>query len=222
MTRTGQYGAVIAILIVCLAVTAFGAVGGQAVRSLPAPEADDTAVPPQLEAVEPALAHLVEAAGRYAADADAASRERLERVLARFAETRASVERLPAATTARQRAWLAEAVRALVPRIHVLAIEIADEATPEKLALLGRLADKTRAALDQLRDGAAPRPAAGTERIASLAPGAADSFAPEGVVVLFLTVVGAVGMAFFASTPAPHLLRRMRARESRRGHGWPR
>lgn len=215
MTPTAQHCAVTGILSVCLLVTALGAVGAQAVRPRPASDAEDPAVLAQLEAVEPALAQLTEATGRYAADADAASREALERALAGFAEIRAAVERVPAAASSRQRAQLLEVVRALVPRIHVLAIEIADGATPEKVALLERLAGKTRAALAQLREGPARQAETGSEKIANLAPGATESFVAEGAAVLFLTVVCAISMAIFSSAAAGHPLPRTLARESR-------
>lgn len=221
MTREGQYFAVIGILVACLSVTALGAVGVQAVRPLPAAGQEDVAVLAPLETVEAALAQLTEATARYAADADAASREALERALVGFGEVRIRVEGMPPGAKKREEGQLLDAVQALVPRIHLLALEMADEPTRENIARLGRLAAKTRAALDQLREGAARRPAAGPERIGSVAPGAAESFVPEGVVVLFLTIACAVAMALFASTLASHPLRRTHARASRHRHGLP-
>jgi hypothetical protein len=187
MTRTVQRFAVIGILVASLTVTAFDAIGAQ--MSGPAPlEADAAIVLAPLDDVEPALTRLLESARGYAAGGDAASREAFGRALARFAEVRTLVERIPAGAKKREDGQLLEAVRALVPRIHLLALELrdgagsrlsrtthneaglADPAAIIKLALLERLARKTRAALDQLGEAGRFRARAATERLAGLPP----------------------------------------------------
>lgn len=205
MTRTAQHFAVLGILVGCLTVTAFDAI--RAKTPWPAPiEADAPVVLAPLDDVEPALTPLLELARRYAVGGDAASREALERALARFAEVRAAVERIPAGAKKREDGQLIEAVRALVPRIHLLALEIAairdpreGRAVADKLALLERLAEKTRSALDQMSEAGRLRARAETEQAAAFASRAPEAVVPEGVAVLFLTVVCAVGMALFSS-----------------------
>ncbi|MBI2160493.1 MAG: hypothetical protein HYU25_08985 [Candidatus Rokubacteria bacterium] len=215
MTRRARRAAVIGILVASLTVTAFGAIRAQ--TSGPPPiEADAAVVLAPLDDVGPALTRLLESARRHAAGGDAASREPFGHALARFAEVRTLVERIPAGAKPREDGQLLEALHALVPRIHVLALEIADGATPEKLALLERLADKTRAALDQLSEAGQLRARAAAETIAGPAPRAPGSVVPEGVAVLLLTVACAVSMALVSARPADHPVRRVLARESRR------
>ncbi len=170
MTQTVQHCAVLGILVASLTVTAFGAGGARAFRAHPTPAAVDAATLVRLDSVEPALGPLTEAAGRYVASADPASREALQRALVRFADVYAEVERVPAPMNKRESGQLLDAVRVLVPRIHVLALEIADIGDPvaepaaaDKLALLERLAQKTRAALDQLREAGFRRAAVETQ-----------------------------------------------------------
>ena len=205
MTRTAQHFWVLGILVASLTMTAFGAIRAQTPGPAPI-EADAAVVLAPLDDVQPALTPLLESARRYAVGGDAASREAFERALARFAEVRAAVERIPAGAKKRESGQLLDAVHVLVPRIHILALEIADIGDPvaepaaaDKLALLERLAQKTRAALDQLREAGSRRAAVETEKIARLAPGTAESVVPEGVAVLFPTVVCAPGMALFSS-----------------------
>jgi len=198
MTRRAQHVAVIGMLVAWLTVTAFGAIGVQ--TSGPAPiETEAAVLLATLDDVEPALTRLLESARGYAVGGDAASREAFERALARFAEVRAAVERIPAGAKQREDGQLLEAVRALVPRIHLLALEIADGATPEKLALLGRLAEKTRTALDQLREAGELRARAAAEKIAGLAPRAPGSVVPDGAAVLLLAVACAISMALVSA-----------------------
>lgn len=157
MRRPGQLLAAIGILLVSLALTAFGAMSGRA--STPAPVAVDAAVTlARLDDFEPALARLLESARAHEAAGDPVSYETLEGALARFAEVRALVDGLRARADEREKGQLLDASRALARRVHLLALEIAHDATPEKLALLDRLAHKAHVALDQLREAdTAPR-----------------------------------------------------------------
>ena len=215
MTRTAQHFWVLGILVASLTVTAFGAIRAQTPGPAPI-EADAVVVLAPLDDVQPALTPLLESARRYAVGGDAASRDAFERALARFAEVRAAVERIPAGAKKREDGQLLEAVRALVPRIHLLALEIADGATPEKLTLLERLAEKTRAALDPLLEVDELQTRSATEKIGSPAPRAPESVVPEGVAVLLLTVACAVSMALVSARRLSHPVRRVLARESRR------
>lgn len=156
MQRTGQVCAVIGILLVSLTLTAFGAMSGR--PSAPAPAALDGAVIlARLDEVEPALAWLLESARAHEAAGDTVSYETLEGALARFAEVRALVEGVPAGAREHEEGQLLDVARALVRRVHLLALEIAEGATPEKLALLERLAHKAHVALDQLREAGPAR-----------------------------------------------------------------
>jgi hypothetical protein len=202
MTRRGQYSAVIGILIGCLAVTAFSAIGARAFRRSPAAVTEGAAAPARFDDVEPALARLLGAARRHTAGADTESRAELERALARFGEACAPLGSLRPGVTAREASQVVETARDLTQRIQILAREIAavpgprtDRPGPDKLALLTRLAEKVRAALGQLREARAVPAVAGMEKIARLGPSAAEAVIPEGVAVLFLTVACAVSMA---------------------------
>ena len=203
MTRRGQCYAVIGILIGCLAVTALSAIGAQTFRRSPAVVTEGPAALARLNDIEPALARLLEAARRYTGGGDAASRAELERALARFGEACAPLGGHRSGGTAREESQLVETARNLTQRIDTLAREIAavrdphtDRPGPDKLALLTRLAEKVRGALGQLR--AIPA-VAGSEKIAGLAPRAAEVVVPEGLAVLFLTVVCAVSMALVSA-----------------------
>lgn len=156
MRRPGQVFAVIGILLVSSTLTALGAMSGRA--ATPAPIAADAAVTlARLDDFEPALAWVLESARAHEAAGDPASRETLERALARFAEVRALVDGASARAKEREEGQLLDAARALVRRVHLVALEIADGATPERLALLDRLARKAHVALDQLREAGAAR-----------------------------------------------------------------
>lgn len=209
MTRRGQSYAVIGILLGCLAVTAFSAIGVQAFRQSPAAGPESAATFVRLDDIEPALARLLGAARRYTAGGDTMSRVELEQALARFGEACAPLGSLRPGVTARETSQLVETARHLTHRIQTLAREIAAVPDPrtgraaDKLALLTRLAEKVRVALDQLREARAVPAVAGTEKIARLAPGAAEAMVPEGVAVLFLTVVCAVSMAFVSWRRSP-------------------
>lgn len=209
MTRTGQHLAVVGILVAGLTVALSGVIGVP--RPGPGPlEADAAGALASLDEVEPALTALLESVRRDAAGRDGAAREAFERALARLAEVRARVERIPAAASRREAGQLLEVVRALVPRIHLLAVEMRDGAglpdpvTIGRLALLERLTGKAREALDQLREaGALQGAAGGTEKLAKRGARAADSVVPEGIAVLLLTVACAIATALISARRCP-------------------
>jgi hypothetical protein len=208
MTRTGQYCCVIAALVLCLALVVFS-IGGVSTASRADARTGDEARPPaRLEALEATVETLLPAARQYALTGGAAERRRFERLLSRLDEAGAAVDGGGLAPAESERRQLLEAARHMLPRIRAVGREIlalpdvgANGTAQTKLGALIRLGDKTLAALAQL--SATPAPSESPR--STLSPQAAASVVPEGVAVLLITIVCAVGMALASAT------RRLRA-----------
>jgi len=213
MTRTGQYGCVIAALSLCLAVVVFSTGGAHTTARADARTGDEGHLRLRLEDVEAALEPLAAAAQRYALTGSASDRQRFAHLLSRLKETSAVVDRGVADTEGSERLQLLDAAHHMLRRIDDLGRAILAGPTPHarrtagpQVSALVRLGDKTLGVLGQLRAAPAAQPA--NDKRTTVGPGATASVVPEGVAVLLVAIVCAVGMALVSATRQLDLARR--------------
>ena len=203
MTRTGQYCCVIAALTLCLALVVFSIGGTRTSSRAAASTGDDPRVPLRLEDVQAALEPLVPAAQRYALTGNASDRRQFERLLSRLKETSVVVDLDTADTEGSERLQLLDAAHHMLRHIDDLGREIlalpgssaTRPAAPRVSALVG-LGEKTLVALGQLRGS--PDQQATNPKRTTVGPNAPASVVPEGVAVLLVTILCAVGMALLS------------------------
>jgi hypothetical protein len=213
MTRTGQYCCVIAALSMCLALVVFSIGGSHTTARADARTGDDPRVPLRLEDVDAALVPLLPAAQQYARTGSGPDRQRFAHLLARLKETSVAVDRGVDNSGESERLQLLEAARHMLGRIDDLGRDIlalpeghASRAAAPKVDALVGLGEKTLVALGQLRPIPASPPA--DAKRTTVGPNAATSVVPEGVAVLLVTIVCAVGMALVSATRHLDLARR--------------
>ena len=114
MTRTGQYGCVIAALSLCLALVVFSTGGAHTTARADARTGDEGPLHLRLEDVEAALEPLGAAARRYALTGSASDRQRFVHLLSRLKETSAVVDRGVADTEGSERLQLLDRPLVLV------------------------------------------------------------------------------------------------------------
>jgi hypothetical protein len=146
--------------------------------------------------LEPAMAQLLDSAGRLAREGDPRLRAEVERDLGRFERTQAPLPTFVAGAARHEERALLETLRHLTPRIALVAREILALRDPRaegalKAARLDALGRKAVVALTQLRQSGiltAPDPAIRAAREET-------AIVPEAVVLLFLTAASAMVIA---------------------------
>lgn len=206
MTRRGQYGCVIAGLVLCLAL-AIRSVGSLEAVPPRGPAAPEAWLPARLDGVETTLASLGPAAKSYARTGAASERERFEHLLTRLDESSGVLESPLAYVNGRERRQLLEASRSMLASIRSLGREILDvpdvrdtRATAVKVGALTGLVDRTLTAIAELRTIAAP---AADATPPTPKPPSKGTTVPEGVAVLLVTIIWTVSTALL-STPRRH------------------